>query len=130
MSKSKYTKDAGEFISLEKGAKFTAAFRYEQRAMKKREGSSIAAFFGSNKLEKLLSNPKAMGLRIYYGLDVDGDGKADNKFVIVAVDENGDDLIPSSQAGFEKGDAADEILDGGMYCPLDCAINNALNSDK
>ncbi|UYQ95161.1 hypothetical protein MKQ68_08630 [Chitinophaga horti] len=125
---SKYNKDTGEFISLEKGAKFTAAFRLEQHEMKRKTGRSIAAFFGTNKIEQILSNPKAVGMRIYYGLDVDGDGKADNKFVIVAVDAEGNDLI-AKESHLQKGAVEQDLLDGGLYCPLDCAINNPLNSD-
>jgi hypothetical protein len=127
---SKFNKDAGEFISLEKGAKFTSTFRFEQRQMRKKEVYSIAAFFGSNKINQLLNkNPEAIGIRIYYGLDVDGDGKADNKFVLVAVDEKGNDILPSKDAKLGKDDSDQDILDGGVYCPLDCAQDNPLNSD-
>lgn len=126
---SKFTKDSGEFISLEKGAKFTAAFRVEERQVRKKIGTSIAAFFGENKIQQLLANPKAIGVRIYYGLDVDGDGKPDNKFVIVGVDAEGNDLLPSNDSKLGKGEVEPEILDGGVYCPTDCAKKNALNSD-
>lgn len=127
---SKFTRDAGAFISLVKGAKLTQAFRIDQIEHKKHKDFTISAFFGEKKLHKLLSNPDAIGLRIYYGLDIDGDGKRDKKFVIVAVDKDGNDILPSSAPGFNKDAPGDDILDDGVYCPFDCPKGNALNSDN
>lgn len=127
---SNFNKDAGTFISLMKGAKMTQAFRIDQIDRKKHKNFIVANFFGSNKLEKLLSHPDSIGLRIYYGLDIDGDGKRDKKFVIVAVDKDGNDIIPKTMANMDKDSPEDEILDGGLQCPFDCPKDNPLNSDK
>lgn len=125
---SKFTKDTGTFISLVQGAKLTQAYRIDKIEHKLKE-FPLAGFFGSNKLNTLLSKPGAIGLRIYYGLDIDGDGKSDGKFVIVAVDKEGNDIIPESNEAYERG-TMEDILDDGTYCPFDCSAANALNSDK
>ncbi|QEH42369.1 hypothetical protein [Chitinophaga sp. XS-30] len=127
---SKFSRDSGEFISLLKGAKLTQAFRIDQIDRKKHKNFTISAFFGEKKLHKLLDNPDAIGLRIYYGLDIDGDGKRDKRFVIVAVDKEGNDILPSSAPGFNKDAAGEDILDDGVSCPYDCPKGNALNSDN
>ncbi|RAJ06762.1 hypothetical protein LX64_01889 [Chitinophaga skermanii] len=118
-AKKGFNKHAGTFITLATGEKYTREFRKHEKDKGKKD-FTIAAFFGSAKLEHLLSNPEAVGLRIYYGLDVDGDGKKDKKFVIVAVDENGRDLI-DTEKHLSKGEKdGDDILDGGVYCPVNC----------
>lgn len=126
---SKFNKDAGRFISLVKGAQLTEAYRVDQRIAKKHKDPLLAAFFGKTKLETLLSKHGASGLRIYYGLDLDKDGKRDKKFVIVAVDEEGNDILPS-QNSMNKDAPADDILDTDILCPYDCPKANPLNSDN
>lgn len=130
MQNKKFTRDSGSFISLIRGSKMTQAFRIDQIDRKKHKDFLICSFYGEKKLRKLLDNPEAIGLRIYYGLDIDGDGKRDKKFVIVAVDEDGNDILPSAQQGFEKDTPQDDILDGGVDCPYDCPKANPLNSDN
>ncbi|RPE08242.1 hypothetical protein EGT74_14355 [Chitinophaga lutea] len=125
---SKFNKDAGKFISLVRGAQLTEAYRVDQKIVKKHKEPILAAFFGINKLEKLLSKDGATGLRIYYGLDLDKDGKRDKKFVIVAVDADGNDILPS-QTSMDKDSPADDILDTDILCPYDCPKANPLNSD-
>jgi hypothetical protein len=127
---SNFNKDAGKFISLIKGAKLTQAYRIDQVDRKKHKDPLLAGFFGLNKINELLNKDKATGLRIYYGLDIDGDGKRDKKFVLVAVDADGNDILPSAGNQFAKDQPADDILATDTYCPFDCPKSNPLNSDK
>lgn len=127
---SKYNKDAGEFLSLVKGAKLTQAYRVDQIDRKKHKHPLLAGFFGINKIHKLLDKTGVAGLRIYYGLDIDGDGKRDKKFVLVAADAQGNDILPSQEASMAKDAPNDDILGTDMYCPYDCPKGNPLNSDN
>ncbi|ATL48587.1 hypothetical protein COR50_16240 [Chitinophaga caeni] len=131
---SDFNKDAGTFIPLEQGAKFTQTYRTQQQEEIKRDPQKaktyqLGAFFGSNKLSHLLSNPDAVGLRIYYGLEENPDGLFEKRFVIVAVDANGNDLI-KTEVAVGKGDMDDDVLDGGVYCPVQCGIDGPLNSGE
>lgn len=126
---SKFNKDAGKFISLIHGAKLTQAYRIDQIDRKKHKDPLLAGFFGLNKINELLNKKDASGLRIYYGMDIDGDGKRDKKFVLVAVDDNGNDILPSQGNQFAKDQPADDILSTDIYCPFDCPKANPINSD-
>ncbi len=130
---SKFHKDAGKFITLVNGAQITQTFRVDQFERKKHKDFLISQFFGINKLNTLLQKPEVVGLRIYYGLDINGDGKRDKKFVLVGVDKDGNDIIPEAlklAAGMNKDTPSTEILDDGVGCPYDCASPNPLNTDK
>jgi hypothetical protein len=129
---SKFSKATGVFLSLLKGAKQTQAYRIDQVDRKKHKDPLLSGFFGIDKIHELLADkPTATGIRIYYGLDIDGDGKRDKKFLIVATDAEGNDIIPSAQKGLEKdGEPAKDILGTDMYCPFDCPKSNPLNSDN
>lgn len=90
-TKKNYSPDTGELISLEKAQ--TMMNNYD--AHEKRKGKqkfTKGYFFGKNKLQELLNCEGSIGLRIYYGIDIDGDGKDDKKMVIFPVDKNGNDM--------------------------------------
>lgn len=127
---SKFNKDAGKFISLIHGAKLTQAYRIDQIDRKKHKDPLLAGFFGLNKVQELLNKKEATGLRIYYGLDLNNDGKRDKKFVLVAVDGDGNDILPSQGNQYAKDEPADDILSTDIYCPFDCPKANPINSDK
>ncbi|MGX5819159.1 hypothetical protein ACWKWU_13230 [Chitinophaga lutea] len=127
---SKFGKDSGKFLSLVQGAKLTKAYRFDQTDRKKHTDPILSAFFGVEKINALLNKPGATGLRIYYGLDVDGDGKRDKKFLLTACDASGNDILPSTDHTLAKDAPAEEILGTDIYCPYDCPKANALNSDK
>ena len=90
----------------------------EAQAMTKRHrdgsppGAERAQAFPRDVFEKLLSNPKAVGIRIYHGKGVDGKGS----MIAVGVDSDGNDII-----------AAGEIYDRGFPCPPFCTGAGGLN---
>ncbi|WP_346320795.1 hypothetical protein [Chitinophaga sp. YIM B06452] len=129
---SKFSKSAGVFLSLLKGAKQTQAYRIDQVDRKKHKDPLLSGFFGIDKIHELLADkPTATGIRIYYGLDINGDGKRDKKFIIVATDAEGNDIIPSAEKGLGKdGEPVKDILGTDTYCPFDCPKANPLNSDN
>ncbi|MDF1696863.1 MAG: hypothetical protein P1U56_13560 [Saprospiraceae bacterium] len=63
--------------------------------------------FGRDHIFQLLNQPGCMGLRMYYGTDLNGDPH----LVIVGTDLNGDDMAAPPF----------EILDTGVPCPTFCS---------
>lgn len=126
----KFTPDAGEFISQEAAEKMRQAFFDSEKKKHNHEDFTRAMFFGKDKIMELLNfRDDIAGLRIYYGIDVDGDGIEDKKMVLYAVDKDGKDILykPSQPmvAGFAAGDAkafggGGGALDGGLPCPKAC----------
>lgn len=95
----------GGFISLTDGADMTSRYRDNN------PGEIIAHFFGKNKLQDLLDQEGAMGIRMYYGINEDGV----KQLVLVAADE-------------EQNDMTSLVLDLNHPCPNWCSEKNALNS--
>ncbi len=74
-------------------------------------GEIKAEFFGFRKINELMSQVDAIGVRIYYAKDETGT----NKLVLVAVTPDQKNLAPvdgSKALGF--------VLDGGRPCPPYC----------
>jgi hypothetical protein len=97
----------GSIISLNDTADLTANFRATISS-----GDTIAMFVGRNKLLDILNQHNCMGIRIYYGLDKQGE----KKLILVGALSNEDDM--------EKGIIVDELLE----CPTHCSTANSLNS--
>jgi len=95
----------GGAITLKQGAALTAEYR------RKNPGETIAHFFGREILQDLLNQEGCMGIRIYYGLDGDGN----KELVLVGADAN-------------KNDLTDLVADLSLPCPNMCSEENALNS--
>ena len=72
---------------------------------------------------RLLSTPGAAYLRIYYGLQSNGNMDA----VLVAADKDNKDLIPSAGASTASDDDP-PILEDGFRCPPTCPPDSPLNS--
>jgi hypothetical protein len=121
--------DAGAFISLEEMNQLTKNHDDEHVNQKSLDPHVKAICFGKDKVLELLDQPGATALRIYYGLkiDTDGDGIKEKKMVLVAVDENGDDIVPLPQeasalsSGIQAKSMQAKILDAGLPCPSYCA---------
>ena len=80
-----------------------------------------AHFYGREILQKLLDQEGSMGIRFYYGLDE----KGTRQLVLVGVNANGEDLLPSVNG---RTNAAEYlVVDQTMPCPLTCAQESELN---
>jgi len=119
--------DTGGFISLERMQELTGNHDAEHANQKSLEPHVKAMCFGKDKILELLDQPGATALRIYYGIhiDTDGDGIKEKKMVLVAVNEEGDDILPVEAAPSPTGAVAKTapalILDEGMPCPQYCS---------
>jgi hypothetical protein len=102
-----FTKDEGTFITLDEGSRMTAEFRKTISP-----GDTIAHAVGANLVTAILSQENCNGIRMYYGLDENGN----KQLVLVGVDANGDDITN----GF--------IVDHMLPCPVTCSQKNSLNS--
>lgn len=70
----------------------------------------VGHFFGKDLINDILSQPDAMGIRIYYGSSVEvGTSTVHPQLILVGVDENGEDLL-----GLGK------IVDISRPCPVFC----------
>lgn len=125
-SKRPIPSDAGGFISLEEMNELTGNHDAEHANQKSLDTHVKAMCFGKDKVLELLDQPGATALRIYYGIkiDTDGDGIKEKKMILVAVDEEGNDILPVEAAPTASGAVAKTmalILDQGMPCPQYCS---------
>ena len=97
----------GTIISLADASDLTADYRATISP-----GDTIAQFVGRNKLLDILNQTDCMGVRIYYGIDKNGE----KRLVLVGADGNENDLF--------KG----IIVDNLIKCPTNCSSANDLNS--
>jgi len=108
----KFTGDeGGAFNDIADAAKYTAEYR---RLNKPKPGETLIKghFMGKVELEKLLSHPKAKGIRVYYGINP---GTGQKELVFVAADEFQNDIL-------------DRVSDHTHPCPQYCSEDNILNS--
>ncbi|MFT6443493.1 MAG: hypothetical protein ACJASQ_004075 [Crocinitomicaceae bacterium] len=98
----------GEFIPMSEASELTKAWRDGDN------GPIKGGFLGKDKLNKLLAQPGAMGIRIYFGQDP----------------TNGEKTVALVAAGEDENDMLDLILDTIVPCPSICGGKNGMNSDQ
>src|SRR5215207_10990186 len=98
MSQSSLLPQAGShFISLTKGVEMTTLYRSQKEtvlsnAYRDRAILPICETFAREDIDILLEKEDCKALRIYFGMDA----SLKVKVLIVAVNSNGDDILPSS----------------------------------
>jgi hypothetical protein len=97
----------GEEVTLNEASVWTANYRNEIQP-----SETIAHFIGKNKLNLILEQENCAGVRIYYGIDENGE----KNLVFVGADENENDLVDGV------------ILEYSRKCPPYCSDKNPLNS--
>lgn len=132
-AKKHYPPDAGEFISLKDADRMIGKYGEHEKNLGRGEDYTKAYFFGKDKIQELLNcHEDIVGIRIYYGMDLNGDGIDDKKMVIYAVNKEGQNVPykrPKPQIsglGFMAADLPHDdpddgtALDGGLQCPQYC----------
>jgi hypothetical protein len=131
-AKTHYPPDAGEFISLKDADRMIGKYGDNEKSKGRGEDYTKAYFFGKDKIMELMNfQEDIVGIRIYYGMDLDGDGIDDKKMVIYAVNKEGKNVPyrrPKPKiAGLSFAAPVDEptdddegALDGGLKCPSYC----------
>lgn len=95
----------GAQITLAEGAALTATFRSRNL------GATHGQFYGKDILKQILDQDDCMGIRIYLGLDSNGN----HELVLVG-------------ANSEENDLLDLVAENGVGCPPRCGKQNSLNS--
>ncbi len=97
--------EEGGEITKEAGGALTKEYR------RLNPGDRKGHFFGKDILNEILDQTGCMGIRMYYGVDDNGD----KELVIVGADTNEDDMM-------------DLVGDLNVPCPNACGNGNELNS--
>lgn len=108
------------FISLSEGATLTKAYR--ERLLPILSGSPLSLnpvygfSFSKTDVQTILNQSGTKSLKIYFGLKINLIN-ADLRLVLVAQDNNGDDILSNEL-----------LLDHGTICPPNCGADNSLNT--
>lgn len=105
-----YTGNENHDISLKEAAVLTQRFRENLPVI----DNTIAEYFGKSALENVLAQNGCVGIRIYYGIDLNNI----KRLVITGVDYNGNDLYEGN------------LMEAGTICPPVCSNNNPLNTNE
>lgn len=106
-------------ITLEMAIDMTTLYRNNMPA-----DYPICETFDATAIERLLATPGAVSLRIYYGLKEAGTMHA----ILVAVDSNGNDLLPQQPSSFAQNQQDPVILEDSFRCPPTCPPDSPLNT--
>jgi hypothetical protein len=109
-------------ISLETAIQMTTFFRESkdrilQENLQGLDILPIAETFDRAAIDKLLSHPRCARLRIYYGMDQEQKIHA----VLVGVDADDKDILPSTDAPATEGEEEAEIVELAQRCPPYCS---------
>lgn len=113
------------FISLGTAIEMTALYRSDKEAILATgfQNQNIlpnSETFNRDALDTLLAKEGCAGLRIYYGMDENLKVHA----IIVAVNEDNEDMLPSGNSLIENGE---DIVEEGQRCPDLCPPPSPLN---
>lgn len=103
-----FTGDEGEQITLEEAAAMTKNYRDSAGT-----NPIISHYIGKSRFDEILEQEGCVGIRIYYGIDENGQ----KELVLVGVDEDENDLYRGV------------IVDKAINCPSNCSSANPLNED-
>lgn len=109
MSNYKFSKKDGGPID---GAK---AKHWMKKWQDKHPDGVRAYFFGTDLIEKILSHPEAVGMRVYFGV---GD-EDKTQIILIGAREDGSNIWPEGG----KDSPGGTIGDNGLACPPLCASN-------
>ena len=118
------------FISLDQAIQMTSVCRDNRDnimapAYKGKDILPLSETYNRAAFDKLLATPGCEGLRIYYGMDQNLQLHA----VVVAVNADNQDLLPSSASATSTPDSDDDVIvEEGQRCPPICPDPSPLNS--
>ena len=108
-------------ISLEQAVEMTSRYRENRRA-----NFPLYETFERQAIDRLLATAGCEYLRIYYGMKADMQADA----ILVAVDTNNQDILPTLQTTTAEQLSADDdpiVVEDGYRCPQFCPSNSPLN---
>ncbi|TBX23938.1 hypothetical protein [Jiulongibacter sediminis] len=104
----------GAFVTAAAAARLQERYLFTAKEQGKEEPIR-AQFFGKEFLRKMLNKKGAMGIRIYHGMDENGDPS----LVLVPTDAYGKNLVENTSGLKDMPDASDHGADGPR-CPKTC----------
>ncbi|HMG16081.1 MAG TPA: hypothetical protein VK590_11575 [Saprospiraceae bacterium] len=104
------TANTGTFISVSEARTMSTSWINAQLSTPS-TANPKAFGFGKDKIQDILDQSGCVGIRIYNGIDENGN----KNVIVIATDSNGDDMTSGL------------VLDLSAPCPNMCAPNNALN---
>jgi len=108
-------------ISLQDAIDMTTRYRAN-----KPSNAPVCETFDIDAINQLVAVTGCTSLRIYYGMKENMDIDA----ILVAVNENGEDILPSESVNASLQSSGDPlILEDGYRCPPDCPPKSPLNSN-
>ena len=110
----KFTGDEGEYIVAIEASKRQNRF-LEKEKKNGKENPVRAQFYGKKMIEEMLSRKGAMGIRIYFGENEDGNPN----LVLVPADAKGKNLVKDTTGLKDMPDHAD-YGSNGPECPQHC----------
>jgi len=124
MSVSSELPTGSHFISLSTAITMTAEYRQNYEAIlapsvQNQAVLPLSETFNRAALDALLAKSGCEGIRIYYGMDENSKVHA----ILVAVDENNEDILPGSNIETEPA----YIVEQGQRCPVVCPPESVLN---
>lgn len=116
-----------QFINLATATEMTLRFRENSENLLKPEFQNQQILpnnetFDRSVIETLLNKPGCSQIRVYSGLD----DTLKLHSLIVAVDENGNDIITVAN-GESTSDEEEDIVENGFRCPPICKPGSPLN---
>ena len=105
-----YTSAVGDPIDLATAKKWTSNYRNGLENPEDR----LAHYFGFEIIQQILNQEGCIGIRIYYGIDDQGN----KQLMLVGVDSAGENLLPL--AGGRTTDDEPIIADASFPCPNTC----------
>lgn len=116
------------FISLEQAIEITSLYRAEHEnilasAYKNQEILPICETFNRYDIDILLEKEACAGLRIYFAMDP----SLKVKVLVVAVNENGEDILPENATKATNDDDEGDIIQEAHRCPTLCPPSSPLN---
>lgn len=110
-----YNGNEGAPIALSTASEWTANYRATGTPTAPAE--PLAHFFGEKLILRILGQSGCVGIRIYYGIDGDGN----KALIMVGADANQNDIIGTAAAPAIIGNYS-------LPCPMSCSSANSLNS--
>ena len=108
-------------ITLQQAIDMTTRYRANKPA-----NAPVCETFGIAAINELAAVSGCAFLRIYYGMKDDMNIDA----ILVAVNENGEDILPSETGITDAENSGDPvILEDGYRCPPDCPPKSPLNGN-
>jgi len=114
-----------QLISLNDAAAMTSMYRSNKTTILNSSYSTVlcnSETFNLADINEMLEVSGAAGLRVYYGMDENYNVHA----ILVAVDENGDDILPEESSSLTDENGL--IMEQGLRCPPSCPNDSPLNS--